>query len=181
MLHSTWSKNKILASDLFLKILEEGRKLNIIHITISGGEPLLHKDLIPFLRKCRELDLSVNVLSNLALLNDTIIEEMKKNPLLSVQTSIYSINPAVHDSITHKSGSFELTKSAVLKLIKAGIPVQISCPIMKENKNDFATVKEWGESNNIFVLFNYVIFAAYDHSNCNLSHRLSLDEVENAF
>ena len=174
-------KNKILASDLFLKILEEGRKLNIIHITISGGEPLLHKDLIPFLRKCRELDLSVNVLSNLALLNDTIIEEMKKNPLLSVQTSIYSMNPAVHDSITHKSGSFELTKSAVLKLIKAGIPVQISCPIMKENKNDFATVKEWGESNNIFVLFNYVIFAAYDHSNCNLSHRLSLDEVENAF
>lgn len=71
-------KNKILPSDLFYKVLEEGRKLNIIHVSISGGEPLLHKDFIPFLRKCRELDLSVNVLSNLTLLNDMIIDEMKK-------------------------------------------------------------------------------------------------------
>lgn len=174
-------KNKILDSNLFYKILEESRKLNIIHITISGGEPLLHKDFIPFLRKCRELDLSVNVLSNLTLLNDKIIEEMKENPLLSIQTSIYSMTPVVHDSITQKSGSLELTKSAVLRLINSGIPVQISCPIMKQNKNDFVAVKEWGESNNISVLFDYVIFAAYDHSNCNLHHRLSLEKVENAF
>lgn len=52
--------------------------MNIIHVTLSGGEPLLHKDIIGFLRKCREFDLSVNVLSNLTLLNDKIISEMKK-------------------------------------------------------------------------------------------------------
>lgn len=107
-------KNKILPSDLFYKVLEEGRKLNIIHVSISGGEPLLHKDFIPFLQKCRELDLSVNVLSNLTLLNDMIIDEMKKNPLLSVQTSIYSMNPQVHDSITNKSGSLKKQKMLFL-------------------------------------------------------------------
>lgn len=176
-----YEKNKILASDLFYKVLEESRKLNIIHISISGGEPLLHKEFIPFLRKCKELDLSVNVLSNLTLLNDNMIDEMKENPLLSVQTSIYSMNPLVHDSITKKSGSFEKTKSAVLKLIKVGIPVQISCPVMKQNKNDFLAVKEWGEKNNLPVLIDYVIFASYDHSNSNLKQRLSLDEVETAF
>lgn len=173
-------KNKILPLDLFYKVLEESRKLNIIHVSISGGEPLLHKEFIPFLRKCKELDLSVNVLSNLTLLNDMIIDEMKKNPLLSVQTSIYSMNPLVHDSITKKSGSLEKTRNAVLKLIKVGIPVQISCPIMKQNKNDFSTVQEWGKNNNISVLIDYVIFAAYDHSKCNLQNRLSLDEVETA-
>lgn len=174
-------KNKILPPDLFYKVLEESRRLNVIHISISGGEPLLHKDFISFLQKCKDLDLSVNVLSNLTLLNDRIIEEMKKNPLLSVQTSIYSMNPSVHDLITKKSGSLELTKNAVLKLIDVGIPVQISCPIMKQNKDDFSAVKEWGEKNNISVLFDYVIFAAYDHSNCNLHNRLSLNEVEKAF
>lgn len=65
-------------------------------------------------------------------------------------------------------------------MIEAGIPVQISCPIMKQNKNDFSTVQEWGEKNNISVLIDYVIFAAYDHSKCNLQNRLSLDEVESA-
>ena len=70
-------------SDLFYRIIEEGRQMNIIHVTLSGGEPLLHKDIIDFLIKCRELDLSVNVLSNLTLLTDEMVDEMKKNALLS--------------------------------------------------------------------------------------------------
>ena len=79
-------KTKIIESELFYRVLEEGRKMNIIHVTLSGGEPLLHKDIVGFLKKCRELDLSVNVLSNLTLLNDEIISEMRRNQLLSVQT-----------------------------------------------------------------------------------------------
>lgn len=52
--------------------------MNIIHVTLSGGEPLLHKDILDFLKKCRKLDLSVNILSNLTFLNEDIISEMKK-------------------------------------------------------------------------------------------------------
>ena len=174
-------KNGVLNSNLFYKIIEQGKSLNILNVTLSGGEPLLHKDFPLFLNKCRELDLSVKVLSNLTLLTDEIIEEMKKNPLLSVQTSIYSMKPEIHDSITNKFGSLEKTKEAVCKLVYAGIPVQISCPIMLQNKNEFPEVIKWGESKNISVLIDYVIFAAYDHSNSNLKNRLPLSEVEEAF
>ena len=106
--------------------------MNIINVTLSGGEPLIHKDFLQFLAKCREFDLSVNVLTNLTLLTDEIVSEMKKNPLLSVQTSLYSMDPSVHDSITKVKGSFDKTKNGVLKLLSAGIPLQISCPIMKQ-------------------------------------------------
>ena len=174
-------KNKVLDSNLFYKIIEQGKLLNILNVTLSGGEPLLHKDFLLFLKRCRELDLSVNVLSNLTLLTDEIIEEMKKNPRLSVQTSIYSIRPEIHDLITNKTGSLEKTKEAVCKLVYADIPVQISCPIMVQNKNEFSEVIKWGESKNIAVLIDYVIFAGYDHSNSNLKNRLSVSEVEEAF
>lgn len=65
--------------------------MNLLHITISGGEPMLHPHFIDFLRECRINDMSVNVLSNLTLLNDEMVAEMKLNPLLSVQTSVYSM------------------------------------------------------------------------------------------
>ena len=65
--------------------------MNLLHITISGGEPRLHAHFIDFLRECRINDMSVNVLSNLTLLNDEMVAEMKLNPLLSVQTSVYSM------------------------------------------------------------------------------------------
>lgn len=173
-------KNKVMDSDLFYKIIEEGRTLNIINVVLSGGEPLIHKDILGFLARCRELDLSVNVLTNLTLLTDEIVTEMKKNPLISVQTSLYSMDRLVHDSITKINGSFEKTKKGLLKLLSAGIPVQISCPIMKQNKDTFSDVVNWGNENNISVSTDYVIFAAYDHSNCNLENRLSLEEVGEA-
>ena len=173
-------KTKAIESKLFYRILEEGRKMNIIHVTLSGGEPLLHKDIIGFLRKCREFDLSVNVLSNLTLLNDEIISEMKKNSLLSVQTSLYSVDPVIHDSITKLKGSFEKTKNGILQLLSAGIPVQISCPIMKLNKDTFRDVIIWGRELNIAVAVEPVIFASYDHTGSNLSNRLSLEELEDA-
>lgn len=174
-------KTKSIDSDLFYRIVEEGRNMNIINVTLSGGEPLFHKDIINFLKKCRELDLSVNVLTNLTLLSDAIIEEMKKNPLLCVQTSIYSMDASIHDSITKVKGSFEKTKLNLLKLKEAGIPLQISCPVMKQNKETFNDVIAFGEENGIAVAADYVIFASYDHSNCNLINRLSLEEIGHAF
>ena len=63
----------MISSDLFYRVIEDGRKMNIINVTLSGGEPLLHEDFVEFLIKCRELDLSVNVLTNLTLLTDRII------------------------------------------------------------------------------------------------------------
>ena len=170
-------KTETIDSALFYKIIEEGRNLNIVNVTLSGGEPLLHKDILRFLAKCRELDLSVNILTNLTLLTDEIIAEMIRNPLLSVQTSLYSMVPSVHDSITKVKGSFEKTKEGILKLLSVDIPLQISCPVMKQNKDSFMDVLKWGSKNNIAVSPDYVIFAAYDHSNKNLLNRLSLEEV----
>ena len=174
-------KTKSIDPALFYRTVEEGRNMNIINVTLSGGEPLLHKDIIGFLKRCCELDLSVNVLTNLTLLSDDIIEEMKKNPLLCVQTSIYSMDASIHDSITKVKGSLEKTKCNLLKLKHAGIPLQISCPVMKQNKDTFNDVIAFGEENGISVAVDYVIFASYDHSNCNLVNRLSLEEISHAF
>lgn len=171
-------KNNAIDPALFYRLIEEGRKMNIIHVTLSGGEPLLHKDILGFLKRCRELDLSVNVLSNLTLLTDDILSEMKKNPLLSVQVSLYSMDATVHDSITKLSGSFEKTKAGILRLCDENIPVQISCPIIKQNKDTYVDVLHWGWDHNIAVATEPVIFAAYDHSGCNLANRLSIEEVD---
>ena len=170
-------KLTLIKPDLFYRIVEDGRRMNIIHVTLSGGEPLLHPDMIPFLKYCHDMDLSVNVLSNLLLLDDNIIDEMRKNPLLSVQTSIYSMNPHVHDEITGIHGSLKKTKRAVQDLILAGIPVQISCPVMKENKDTFLDVVKWGDHNNIGTAIQPQIFAQYDHTGRNLTHRLSAYEI----
>ncbi|MHC1715053.1 MAG: radical SAM/SPASM domain-containing protein [Acidaminococcaceae bacterium] len=173
-------ENKInnIESDLFYSILEQCKKMHLLHLTISGGEPMLHTNFIDFLRKCNEYNFSVNILSNLTLANKAIIKEMKRNHLLSVQVSLYSMDADIHDSITQIKGSFAKTKNAILKLRENDIPLQISCPIMKQNINSYADVIDWGKKNNINVGSDYVIIARYDHTTQNLRNRLAINDIE---
>lgn len=171
-------KSDLIDDGLFLEILHQARKMNLLHITISGGEPMLHPHFIDFLRECRINDMSVNVLSNLTLLNDEMVAEMKLNPLLSVQTSVYSMIPDIHDGITHKKNSLNRTLSSIVKLIENRIPVQISCPILKVNHDSYKDVQRWAVDHNISVGIDFSIIARYNHNQENLGCRLSYEELE---
>jgi len=164
--------------NIFQDLVRQCRKMNVLHLTISGGEPMLHGNFIEFLRMCREYEFSVNILSNLTLLTDEILAEMKSNYLLGVQVSLYSMKPEIHDEITGVRGSFEKTKSAILKLIENDVPLQIACPIMKNNKGCYQDVVDWAKKLKINAGPDYVILAKYNHSTENLSCRLSIEEVE---
>jgi len=164
---------------LFYDVLDQCLEMGVLNITLSGGEPMLHPNFLDFLRKAKEYDFSINVLSNLTLLNDEIIAEMKANRLSSVQVSLYSMNSDIHDSITQLPGSFIRTKEAILKLIENNIPLQISCPVIKQNKSCYADVAKWAEEHRIRAITDYIIMARYDHTTDNLDNRLSLDEVGN--
>lgn len=173
-------ENKIsnIDPDLFYDVLNQCKNMRLLHLTLSGGEPMLHKNFCDFLRKCEEFNFSVNVLSNLTLLNDEAIKVMKANPLLGVQVSLYSMNPEIHDEITQLKGSFEKTIKGISKLLENDIPMQISCPIMKQNKNCYGEVIKWAEMHKIPVGDDYVIIAKYNHSTNNLDCRLSFPEVK---
>lgn len=170
-------KSMIMDLDLFEKIVSESREYNLTNVTLSGGEPLLHEEFSGFLDFCHDMDMSINVLSNLTLLTDELAEKMGDIPLLSVQTSLYSMNPQAHDDITGVPGSFAKTKKGILKLLSAGVPLQISCPVMKQNKNSFMDVVRWGRDQHVVVAVEPVLFPIYDGTRVNLTNRLALEEI----
>ena len=174
-------ENKLfdIEDDLFYNVLEQCKEMGLLNLTLSGGEPMLHPHFLEYLQKAQEYDFAVNVLSNLTLLTDEIVQEMKKNRLSSVQVSLYSMNPETHDAITQQKGSFVKTRDAILKLIDNDIPLQIACPTMKQNKNDFADVMKWAEEHKVRAITDYIMMEKYDHTTENLDNRLSLDEVKN--
>ncbi|GHU27205.1 hypothetical protein FACS1894172_19280 [Spirochaetia bacterium] len=172
-------ENKIsdIKPELFYEVLEQCKEMGVLSVTLSGGEPILHKNFCDFLRKAKEYDFSINILSNLTLLNDEIIAEMKANRLSSVQVSLYSMKPEIHDSITMLPGSFCKTRDNILRLIENDIPLQISCPTMKQNKNCFADVMKWAHDHKCRATTDFIMMARYDHTCSNLDNRLDLDDV----
>lgn len=171
-------KNGTMSEDMFDDILRQCRAMNVLNLTISGGEPMLNPHLNSFLLKCRANNFSVNLLSNLTLLSDDLLETISRNPLISVQTSLYAMDATIHDSITNRPGSFLKTIASIERLHKRDIPLQINCPIMKQNVSNYKDVLQFAASLNIEADADYSLYGSYDFSQRNLSCRLSADEIE---
>lgn len=159
-------------------ILDEFALMGGLHVTLSGGEVFLHNDLMEIVRYCRKKDLIISILSNLISLKDDHIPILKETNVSLIQVSLYSMDPEIHDTITTVKGSFEKTKAAIEKLVAADVPVQISCPVMKANRQSYAKVLEYAKSLKVKAQTDYIMIAQADLNTSNLANRLSIEETE---
>lgn len=170
-------KCSTMTEEMFYDILHQCIEMNVLNLTISGGEPMLNPHLKDFLLKSRENNFSVNLLSNLTLLTDDLLDIIANSPLVSVQTSLYAMDANVHDTITGNSGSYQKTLSAIKLLHDKNVPLQINSPIMKQNYHHYKDVIQFAHSLNIEADSDYSLFGCYDLSRSNLSCRLSIEEI----
>lgn len=166
-----------ISEDLYYSVLDQLSEMGVLSVTLSGGECMCHPKFKEFLRAAKGHDFYVNILSNLTLLDDEIIAIMKEGNVSSVQTSLYSMIPEHHDAITTVKGSFVKTRDAILKLIENDLPLHVSCPTMKGNKDDFGDVMRWCHEHKIRAQTDYIMMAEFNHDTSNLANRLSVEEA----
>jgi molybdenum cofactor biosynthesis enzyme MoaA len=161
------------------KVIDEFASMGGIHVTLSGGEAFLHPQLKEITQYCRKKDLKISILSNLIALKQSDLEWLHEANLSLIQTSLYSMDPEIHDKITTVKGSFERTKRAIeMLVVAADIPVQISCPLMKANKDGYDKVLEYARKLKIKAQTDYIMMAQADLDTSNLANRLSIEETE---
>lgn len=164
--------------DLMINTLHQCKEMNVMTIVFSGGEPMLHPNFSNFLKIAKDMDFNVTVLSNLTLVTDDVLDALIYKHASCVNVSLYSMIPEVHDEITTIKGSFDKTLNNILRLIENNVPVQINCPVMKQNKDSFYDVIKWGQDHKCTVNTDYLIMARADRSTDNLVNRLSEDDLK---
>lgn len=162
----------------FKYILDQYAEMGGLQVTLSGGEALMNKDIAKILLYCREKDMQISLLTNLISLKKELIPILKDVNLSLIQVSLYSMDAEKHDSITTMKGSFEKTKTAIEKLHNADIPVQISCPIMKVNKDGYDEVMKYAQRLRMKAQTDYIMMAQADLNTSNLANRISIEETE---
>ena len=112
--------------------------LGITKIRITGGEPLLRKGVIDFVRNLRQLDdvLDIAITTNGHLLADMAIP-LKDAGLNRVTVSMDAVDPDRFSRITRVPGGFDRVLHGVRSARDAGLgPVKVNCVLMRGFNED---------------------------------------------
>ena len=160
------------------KVLNEFREAGGLTIHFSGGECMMHPDFAEILRYAKGLHLNMLILSNLTLCDEKKVELLKEIDPQFINVSLYSMDPAVHDSITTLKGSWNKTMNAILALEKAGVHIRLAAPLMKNNQDGFDELKKFANEHHMHLIPDCDIFGQTDHDCSNQNCALSPAELE---
>lgn len=139
-----------LSIDDYRLLLEDGRKLGCIYLTLTGGEPLLHKCFKDIVTYAIELRYIVRIKTNGLLLNFPMIDFLVKVGVYGLDISIHGADSKTHDAMTGIEGSFDQLIKNVSSLKSEKMKITFSCPVTILNQHQLFEIHElvrsWGFS-----------------------------------
>jgi radical SAM protein with 4Fe4S-binding SPASM domain len=126
-------------------LLHEMADAGVFILTLSGGEIFLRKDFFEILECARSLTFCIKLKTNAVLIREAQAARLRDLGVESIQVSIYSHRPEVHDAITKVPGSLRRSIKAIRFLKSQGLKVVMANVLMTENMLDHHSVRALAE------------------------------------
>ena len=123
--------------EILLKILEEGHELGIKEVLLTGGEPLVYRDILEVIEIGTKLGYNIMVNTNGTLINETMASRLAAAGVRKIQVSIEGPKE-LHEQIRGK-GTFDRAVNGIKLVEKNGIIVNINTQLTEQllEENNF--------------------------------------------
>jgi len=117
-------------------VLDQLAEAGVFFLTFSGGEVFLRRDFFEILEYARRLQFNVKIKTNAVMIREAEAQRIRALGVDTIQISVYSYRPEVHDAITKLPGSFQRTIKAIRFMVSQGLKVTIANVLMTWNRHD---------------------------------------------
>jgi AdoMet-dependent heme synthase len=132
---------------------EEGKRLidqicEVSHplLILSGGEPLLRRDIYELIEYGNSKGLKMGLGSNGSLIDDKVAKKLKDAGIATVSISLDPHIPAQHDEFRGVEGAWQKAVDACKALRKHGVLVQVNTTLTHENYDQIDDIMSLAES-----------------------------------
>jgi PqqA peptide cyclase len=126
------------------RVLAEAQELGVLQLHLSGGEPLLRRDLVDIVNSANELGLYTNLITSALGLSRRRAEQLRAAGLDHVQISIQASEPAVSDRIAG-TPSFERKLGAARVVKELDWPLTVNVVLHRQNIDRVADILRLAE------------------------------------
>ncbi len=114
-------------------------------VVLSGGEPLLRKDIFDLARFGTGIGLRMAMGTSGVCVTDDIAQKIRESGIRKVAVSLDSTNPSVHDQFRGCDGAFDNTVRGISCLKDEGIPVQLNVTVTRDNDHEIPGIIRFGK------------------------------------
>ena len=131
-------KDPISEKDFFIFLEDRVNKLS--GICITGGEPTIHSDLVPFIKRIKDMGFDVKLDTNGS--NLTALKELLDQNLLDYVAMDIKGPPNRYQEITNSKMPYERVKESIDLLLNSGIDYEFRTTVVEGqlNKEDFELI-----------------------------------------
>jgi radical SAM protein with 4Fe4S-binding SPASM domain len=152
-------KREHLNDDLSLhnlqRVADKLHEAGVLFLCITGGEPFIRPDIVPFLEYCVKKDFfKISILTNGTLLSDDHIALLarKRDYFSFVKISAFSHIPEIHDAYCGIPGSFKTIVDNAMKIKQSGVEVYFSLNVLDFNYETIELTKKYFEDMGFTVM-----------------------------
>jgi len=126
-------RDEFLSLEEITSALDQARELGRAFVQFTGGDPLIHPQLVEAVAHAASLDFAgMEIYTNGLLLSESLLQRLAPHrPRLSF--SVYADTADIHDAITRLPGSWRRTLDAMRRAMLAGFEVRAGIVLMPEN------------------------------------------------
>ncbi len=152
-----------LDGEQWLATLDKLKGAGTFTVTLTGGEPFVHRDFFRICQGVRERGMVLKTYTNGVLLTDRQRAERYADfGPFDTEISIHGADAATHDRLTGVRGSFDKLLEALEVLSSLGVKVTLKTPITRLNQTQLPAIEELGERFGYHVTFDTNIVPADD-------------------
>ena len=125
--------------DLF-KIVEMFSEAGTRDFEITGGEPLLRKDIFDVIDKCCDSFYEVILATNGTLITREVARKLAELTNVLVQVSLDSYTATFYDQFRGVKGAFDKAVKGIYNLVSEGVFTRVEVTVTKDNAEDFEEI-----------------------------------------
>jgi pyrroloquinoline quinone biosynthesis protein E len=116
-----------------------------MHVHLSGGEPLVRKDIAELTNAAHLAGLYTNLITSAVGLTAQSLTELRAAGLDHVQISIQGVDPARADAVAHFKGAAKAKREAAKLVVEEGLALTINAVIHRGNIADLPAIIDYAE------------------------------------
>lgn len=139
---NSWIKENEKTAQEWIAMAKEVAEAGTLELLLTGGEIFLRPDFCEIYEVIYKLGFIIQLYTNATLVNDKIMETLRKYPPHRIGVTLYGASPDTYEKVCGNSEAFDKAITGIKRLRELPSKLEIRTTLIKDNVDDIDKIEE---------------------------------------